>query len=245
MPRLFASTVDVASIVTTAFIGVVAFVALLSNRSFQTRDALGRLLEEFNARGFNVLIWRGEQVTRPGQGSWSLDTQDIDELRARLTKSHARGAKGQLQVLNDLTGYDWAGNRVAMDEFQFFVLRLHAWVTSDWFAWRARRLHLLNQAFGYELLSTLLDHRIIALRLRKSGEPDDYYAVQYGLIEQPYRKLVTGLAKRTLARHFLTWRYDLPEPIYEVLDRKRNATEARLADIAPQHTRMTSMLSAT
>src|SRR4051812_11939918 len=67
---------------------LVALVALVSNRFFQTREALARLLERFDSAAFSTLMWRMEQLTRPGPDEQlSLQPVYVDQLRKELVEN--------------------------------------------------------------------------------------------------------------------------------------------------------------
>jgi hypothetical protein len=155
---------------------------------------LAKLLERFETLGTMVLVWRMEQATRPppGNDSAALDRKDIAELR-----SENRADPDRLKLIDLMLATDWSVQRAGMHEVYFFALRAHAWLAA---AEDDGRPRLLNTAFGYQLLSTLLDHRTIALRLRDHGRDDTYYPTQYGCLDPPCRDLVDRLAQEFLSR---------------------------------------------
>lgn len=200
---------------------VIAALAFMSDRWFRRREGLSRLLERFESAGFYVLVWRGEYVTRPaGGGADSLIRVNLAELgKMRMDASDARRMT-QLLAAGDV-------DRAGMHEIYFFALRTHAWLSETPFL-RRRMVGLLNDTFGFQLLSTFLDHRILACRLRRPDRPASYYAVQYGCLDPVYRDLVDRLAADFLSlRRRQSPRGELQKP----LRAKWEATNARLDEL--------------
>ena len=171
---------------------LIAFLAFWSNRSFQTRIALSRLLERFETRRFDLLMWRMEQVSRQGHKLGSIHRVDIDDLKQSL--SNEPQPKAKLRLVEGALSQNWSRYEAHMHDVYFFALQVHAWLCPTRF-WRYRsKTRLLNNTFGYQLLTTFLDHGIVACRLVKKGKPDSYYQTQYGLEDPAYIDLVTRLA---------------------------------------------------
>jgi hypothetical protein len=195
----------------------VALIAYLSDRSFRTRDALSKLLEQFESSGFHVLMWRMEQVTRTGGKSSSIERVNIEELKKQITGDQAKAKK---HIIEEALGQDWDSPRAGMAELHFFALRMHAWLDRTRF-FRKKRTRLLNETFGYQLLSTLLDHRIVACRIEREDKDESYYPTQYGCLDHAYRDLADRLAKAFL-------KGNTPDEIQDVLRRKWEVTNERL-----------------
>jgi hypothetical protein len=209
----------------------VAAIAFVSNRSFQTRDALMRLLATYEERGFRTRMSRVEQLTRERAGGEldSIGPVDVGELTMSL-----EGEPPKLRLLRRVLGQDWDVDEAGMHDVYFFALRIDAWLASDRLSRKKRRL---NTTFGYQLLSTLLDDRLIAIGLRRENEPADYYATQYGLFDPEHKDLVRRIADDLHRKNA-----PLPPPIYKALSAKRRATDEQLKKLSPQDSRLTSRL---
>jgi hypothetical protein len=212
----------VSALIAASVAGFVALLALWSDRYFRTRDALSKLLDRFETAGFHVLLWRIEQLTRPSgtKDATRLDRVDADELRTSLDADRRA-------LIELMLGQDWAVQRAEMHEVYAFALQLHAWlVTSLSFHLplvRERRIRLVNDTFGFQLLSTLLDHRIMALRL--AHEADTYYPTQNGCLDPACRTLVDELASELLSD---ARKWKAPEAIRARLQAKWEATSRGL-----------------
>lgn len=211
--------------VTLAAFGV-GSLAFGSDRSFRTRDALSKLLERFEVGGFHVFIWRMEQVTRPvGAAASSIERIKIDEFKGGLSGSQAEAKK---TLIEEVLAQEWSSQRAVMHELYFFALSAHAWLVATPLFVR-RRIMLLNDAFGYQLLSTLLDHRIVAARLDPEAREDSYFLTQYGCFDPACLDLVNRLA-RELLRPDRKW--SPPQDIRDALSEKWRVTEEHLALVA-------------
>ena len=232
---LASTVVEYSSVIGAAAASLIALAALVSGRSTQTRQSLGELLAYYDEAGFHTLIWRMEQLTRgKGQPSWSLAPITTAEVLARHPEGdprHAIFARG--------LATDWSVDRAGMHDVHFFALRLHAWLTADRLASKQRRIWLLNDTFGYQLLSTMLDHEITALRLRRPDQPESYFATQYGLFGEAYRELLN-----LIADDLLSHRRPLVDEIRKVLRTKRERVERRLAELSPEDSAMVARAEA-
>jgi hypothetical protein len=187
---------------------------------------LARLVETFEARELMVLVWRIEQLTRPDRDmkdSVALDRIDLVEVMTRTKGSTSKRALVELMLSGD-----WAVQRAGMHEVYFFALRVHAWLVSS-ARGRDECARQLNDTFGYQLLSTLLDHRSVAIRLRDPVQPDTYYPTQYGCLDPPCRDLVSRLAKDFLGRPEAT---SARAEIRERMALKWGRTDAELTRLA-------------
>lgn len=214
-------------------IGVVAVLIALSayvnNRSFQTREALGKLLESYERAGWHTLMWRVEQLTRPSEGTnWSTAPVTPTELRKRLEGDRR-------DLLDRALADDWSVPEAHMHNVYFFALRVQAWVAAGWM--RRHRTRLANDAFGYSLLSTLLDHHIVALRLRRDDQPESYFPTFYGLFDREYSDLVRQLARDILVKR----RNQYPGPVRKVLTNKQQAIDEGLAGMSPEDSAMLAL----
>lgn len=210
-----------------AIASIAAFAALLawsSDGFFRTRDALAKLLESFEAAGIDTLVWRMEQFTRADmKDSWDLDPVDTGELVERWPEDDSR-----TKLIRLMLAQDYEVPRAGMHEVYFYALRVHAWlVSSRWPDKRTSRAALLNDTFGYRLLSTLLDHRTIALRLRDQEKNETYFPIQYGCLDPAYLALVDYLADELLSRS--PERFPPPDDIVDALQRRRDASTPALA----------------
>jgi hypothetical protein len=201
---------------------ITAVVALLSDRFYRRRDALSKLLDRFEAAGFYVLMWRGERIGRPGEDASSLDPINIEDLEKRCADDAADSRR-----IAQLLAKDPESNRAVMHEIYFFALQTHAWLTTSR-SFRRRRTRLINDTFGYQLLSTLLDHRTFACRLRRTDKPQTYFPEQWGCLDPAYRDLVKRLASELLHRR----RRPLSPGLADPLRRKLAKTERALDEFA-------------
>lgn len=212
-----AGAAAVAAVVAVA----VAMITLLSDRFFRRRDALSKLLERFESAGFYVLMWRGERIGRPGDAAWALDSIDVGDIEKRCTNV------ADNRRIAQLLAKDPESDRAAMHEIYFFALQTHAWLMTSRFL-RSRRTRLINDTFGFQLLSTVLDHRMFACRLRRADRQPHYYAEQWGCLDPTYRDLVKRLGDEMLNRR----RQPLSSGLAGPLRKKLDATERQLDDFA-------------
>jgi len=224
-----------ANVGVAAIVGLVALFALSSDRFFRTRDALWRLLEQFERKSFHVRMWHTEQRTRrhpPGQEPWETEPVDIDEFKETLTPQ-------ELEIFEQLLGQDPKADRADLQDVYFFALRTQAWLASSRFRPRWRKVRLLNSTFGYQLLSTFLDHQILACRLRRPDEPPRYYPRNWGLLDESYTDFVDKLTKDLLR---LRWRDRLaarlrirssphPPELHERLEKKWRSVQEHIAHL--------------
>jgi hypothetical protein len=217
-PIVYAALADWASLAVAVAAVIVAALAYTSDRFFRTRDGVGRLLERFETGDLHVLVWRMERVTRPeGKKASALDRVDSKTLRAGLDAN----AKA---VFDLMVAKDWTRHRAGMHEVYFFALRVHAWLMPSRLG-AGRRVRLLNATFGFQLLSTLLDHRTIALRLRDEGRSDWYFPTQYGCLDVDCESLVDQLAADLLSDD-----RELDQEIARELRMKWDTTRSALAE---------------
>jgi hypothetical protein len=142
------------------------------------------------------------------------------DLEAKRLDSADRRRVGQLLALGD-------EDRAGMHEIYFFALRVQAWLRGNRL-FQQRMARLLNDTFGFQLLSTFLDHRVLACRLERPDRPDSYFAVQYGCLDPAYRELVDRLARDFLGgRRGLSPRHEIQKP----LRKKWEETNARLDEL--------------
>jgi hypothetical protein len=171
---------------------VIAALAFMSDRWFRRRDALSKLLERFEAAGFYVLIWRGEYLTRPAGGdAWALDRITTADLEAKQMDAADRRRIGPLLAHEDV-------DRASMQEMYFFALRVRAWLLGSRF-FRRRMTRLLNDSFGFQLLSTFLDHRVLACRLQRPDRPSPTSLCSTVVWISPTEILLTALPGTSLA----------------------------------------------
>jgi hypothetical protein len=205
--------VNVATVVIAAAAVVVAVVALLSDRWFRRRDGLEALLERFEAARFHTRMWRVEQRSRPAGGSsWTIEPFDVSQSNE--------------PVVRRALAQDWEHEDATMHELYFYALRVHAWLSPAWWRWDRGRVRLLNATFGYSLLVTLLDHRVIACRLASPSQTAKYYPTQYGCLDPVYRDLVDRLWKDMRRREDTP-----PGEIRDALGERYRSSEAHLASL--------------
>jgi hypothetical protein len=165
----------------------VAMLALVTDRLFRRRDALYAMLGRFEGAGFNTMTWHMEQLTRCGGPGTAISRVDVNALAGQDPNTP------EARLVKKMLAQDWDTERAVMHEVYFFALRVHAWLIGSRF-FRRRGAKELNRTFGYQLLSTLLDHRYVALRLQEPQHHDSYYPTQYGCLDPSYRDLVSKLA---------------------------------------------------
>lgn len=219
----YASWAAVAAAAAALIAAGIGVATLVSDRFYRRRDALSKLLERFEAAGFYVLVWRGEMIGRRNrEPAWSLQPIDVAELERRAASDAADSRR-----IAQLLAKDRSSDRAGMHEIYFFALQTHAWLTAGWLR-RDHMTRLINETFGYQLLSTLLDHRTFACRLRRNDRPERYYAEQWGCLDASYRDLVDRLGRELLnpRRHELS--FGLAEP----LRKKLEATNRKLNEFA-------------
>jgi hypothetical protein len=210
--------VAVGSFVLAGIVAATAVLGLLITHLFQVRQSLGALLKRHEVERFGVLMWRMEQLTRSAERPFSADPKYVNELRsAHLPDTPKR------QLLESALGSDWGTPRAYLHEVHYFALQVQTWRRAfpavPVFS-KCRRTRLLNDLFGPRLLATFLDHRLVALRLRRNEQEDPgYFATQYGLFEPGYKELVESLANDLL--HPQPKRWWLPRLIWKQLDKKR------------------------
>jgi hypothetical protein len=175
----------------------IALAALWTTKSSNTRRTLSELLERLEATRLDLLMWRMDQLTRRGDLLYSVNPRDVDQLE-RDTAANA----DELALVRQALSQDWGSLTAHMIDVYHFALRVHAWLGPDKSAFvtaltsgmrNSTKTRLLNDTFGYRLLSMFLDHRIIACRLRTTRAPDTYYATHYGLFDPRYTALVQTL----------------------------------------------------
>jgi hypothetical protein len=196
---------------------VVATRSLATDRWFRNRDSLNALLSRFESEAFYVRMWRVEQSSRPKDSNdpSSLEPFDIDN-----------DPRVHEPVVRQALARDWEHGGATMHDVYFFALRVRAWLAPDGSTKKTnQRTRLLNASFGYSLVGTLLDHRVIACRLRRPDKGADYFPTQYGCLDREYRDLVDRLWN-DLKRHPST-----PTPIVEALRARYEKTEAYLLDL--------------
>jgi hypothetical protein len=181
-----------AGIILAAVSASIALGSLRTTRSFNARRELADLLQRLETSRLDLLMWRMDQATRRGLSSSSLAPKDVDELFA--------GPDAML--VKQALGSDRESLMAHMLDVYHFALRVHTWLAPDQGSFLsfvasglrpATRVRLLNDTFGYRLLGTFLDHRIVACRLRRGDQGETYYATQYGLFDPRYSRLVTTL----------------------------------------------------
>jgi hypothetical protein len=204
------------SLVIAGAAAFVAAVAYLSDRSFRTREALSKLVEQFEARQFFVRLWRFDQITRERRDAWSIEPVDAVTLYGDERVEFSSLSKQALAS-------DWQSDRADMFEVYFFALRVHAWLASNLGVSKRRKSRMLNDTFGQQLLSTFLNHRIIACRLSSQHRRANYFPTYYGLFDPSYRELVNRLGADLLREGRLE-----PE-VREPLIRKLQAVAAHLS----------------
>ena len=124
---------------------LIALVAYVSSRSFQTHESLSRLVERYEAAGLHTLMWRMEQATRgEGKTNWSLDPVSVKEFRERYPDRNNLRRK----LFDRALASDWSISAAHMHDVHFFALRVRAWVAADRLAREDRRVKLLNDTFG-------------------------------------------------------------------------------------------------
>lgn len=200
----------------------IALGSLASARFYWSSNVLQGLVATFDERAFFTRMWRFDQATRVGRESWSTDHVEIASLSESIAK--------------EALAMDWTSDRADMYQTYFFALRTHAWL-DEWPSWeymKKRRARRLNKTFGHQLLSTLLNQRIVACRLINQSHPgekrEQYYPVHYGLRDPAYTELVSLLAADLLAEG------QLAEEVRAPLEEKKKACDARLAELPPPDT---------
>jgi hypothetical protein len=212
------SSLDWPTLVVGAAASLAGIVALISGHAYRTREALAKLVERLDERQYFVYLWRMDQNTRPGREPWSIEEMQLRDLFAEK-RAHRKIVT--LRVLGD----DWNSDRADMYEVYFFALRVHAWLApKSLFTWAWRRTRLLSTTFSYQLLSVLLNHRIIACRLRRN-KPLEYFPTQYGLFDPNYDELV-----RRLANHLLK-KDRLHDDVRETLEKKKAAVDQHMENL--------------
>jgi hypothetical protein len=163
--------------------------------------------------------------------SWVIQRRTIREIEESVS-----GKPERLEAFHNALAMNWKTERFDIQELYFFALQVRTWLPST--ALLAKRsARKLNHAFGYQLLSTLLDQRVTACRLLPNpdhvGIPPDaaesYYPTHYGLFDDAYTDVVNWLAN-----DLFDDRYNLPPRIKEVLSKKRDSVDALLAKLSPQ-----------
>lgn len=195
-PWATVSSLTIAGIAAT--IGLAALVVTLE---FRRRDQHANLIARFDAKEFHARMWRLEQMTRRGKSAAHVEPMQLKEVRTLIA-----GNPGAVAIFHDALATDWRSSRVDMQGIYFFALEVRN--TLSRFKWLGRRgAGRLNRAFGYQLLSSFLDHHIVAWRLlpdegHVAGPArDTYYADNYGLIDPRYVQLVDWLADDLLIKH--------------------------------------------
>jgi len=188
----------------------VAVQAFLHERNSRTTDALLRLLSDFERKAFFIRMWRMDQMTRTDKENASTGPKEVHKLLAELSAT-------KQSIVRAAIASDWNQDRADMYGLYFFAVRTHAWLKNSSAMTIDERTRLLNDTFGYQLLSTLLNHRIVACRLRVEGRDDGYHATHYGVFDPRYTELVDLLARDLLADT------RLPDAVRRPLKAKRDA----------------------
>lgn len=208
----------VAALASIFAVGVAVF-ALRAERASRTADSLLRLIEHFDSGGYFLIMWRLEQASRGANGPSSITPVPITSLT-----QHEKPVIAELA--NGAFASDWSISRADMFAVYFFALRVHAWLGPAPRVLRDAKVRQLNDTFGHQLLSTLLNHWMVACRVRSSRAPaGDYYPTHYGLFDRDYRDLVDRLAVDLLSGERLHTAVRVP------MQSKRVALDAHLAGL--------------
>jgi hypothetical protein len=227
--------------ITQLFAGVAAVVAVVvaantlrSQEKLRSMDALLQIHEYFDNNSFFIRTWQLEQITREdSEGNktnpWSIQAIDIDEFRKKIDTAHEKDRDNETKelkkrLINEAFAWGVLG-RADMFSMYFFALRVHAWLMTSKGNSLDDRVRMLNSTFGHQLLSTFLDHQMVACRVRNSRQPATYYPEHYGLFDKDYQDLVARLAKDLFRNK------NLPEEVYERLEKKLNNIETYLKKI--------------
>jgi hypothetical protein len=156
---------------------------------------------------------------------------DIDELREKVNSAYKKDPDNKTkenvkQLINEAFAWDilgWAD----MFAMYFFVLRIHAWLMTSRGSFLKKRIRMLNDTFGHQLLSTFLDHQIVACRVLNSRQPATYYPEHYGLYDKDYQDLITRLVEDLFKNK------RLPEEVHERIEKKIESIRTYLKTIKP------------
>lgn len=194
--------------------------AFLGERFSRSADALDRLFEHFDASGYFLRMWRMDQATRTdGPASIGAGRDVLSLLNDQRPVIAA--------LSRESLASDWSVSRADMYGVYFFAVRLNTWLTTSRDGSQMDRVSLLNGTFGHQLMSTFLDHRIVACRLRRLGHEASYYPTHYGLFDPEYTSLFNQLADDLLAPGRLSG--EVADPMRA----KRSATDDYLKTIRP------------
>lgn len=200
---------------------VIAVLTVRSERVHRSRDTLERLLDYFDSQGFFVRMWRMDRLTRT-DGPNEIGIVDVSSLIGHQRETARRLAREALAT-------DWTVNRADMFAVYFFALRVNSWLVNSRDGSQSDRVRLLNSTFGHQLFATLLNHSMVACRLR-SGQPAGYYPTHYGLFDPDYTHLLDSLANDILSLG------RLEEPVAGPMRTKLANLRAYLPGVAPLET---------
>lgn len=210
---------DKAQIITAIATVLIALFALHSERKMRSTESLMSLVKFFDDNGFFVRMWRLDQLTRGKNRATPIEAVLISGL---LTSKNPEVAK----LCKEAFGEDGGTDRADMYAVYFFALRLYAWLdTAKGFSF-SKKIRLLNDTFGHQLLTTFLNHRIVACRIRASNKHENYYPSYYGLFDSHYKKLLNSLADDLLLPGYLQ------EFIRKSIKDNRNSLEKYLQKIS-------------
>lgn len=155
-------------------------------RSAAMDAELRDLRKLFDDRGYFVRMWFLDQLTR--DAPWF--SVNVDRPPGTDTEQYD-------QLWKDALGRDVTTERADMFELYHLALRVSAWLESRQTDVSQRQAtSQINQVIGPHFVSTLLNHRRLACRLRKSGEKaksETYFPCAYGLDDPRYTRLVDAL----------------------------------------------------
>jgi hypothetical protein len=201
----------------------VAIAALWTTRSANTRRDLSTLRAYLDSTRLDIAMWRMDMMTRTGRHIYSIEPCDLDALRMRYVVGTP-----QRKIIDEAVADDWESPKAGMFDTYYFAIRVYEWLQPDRRPLltpfvdgmrQATKVRLLNEAFAHQLLTTFLDHRIVACRLRGSGRKTTYFATHYGIFDSRYSRLVEVLYADLEERQQMTANlWMLPKRRQELLD---------------------------
>ncbi|MFH1251908.1 MAG: hypothetical protein V1715_12545 [bacterium] len=170
---------DIAQILTAIAAVLIALFALRGERKYRSTESLMDLVKYFDDNCFFVRMWRLDQLTRKSKLIEAIPINDL------LNHKNPEANK----LIKEAFAEDWETYRADMFSVYFFALRVNAWFeTSKGFS-SSRKISLLNETFGHQLVLTFQNHHLVACRINKQKDPN-YYPAQYGLYNPTYKKLL-------------------------------------------------------
>lgn len=161
-------------------------------RSAAMDTELRDLRKLFDDRGYFIRMWFLDQLTR--DEPWY--SVNVDKPPGTSEEEYTQWKQYE-QLWKDALGRDVATERADMFELYHLALRVSAWLDareSD--VSQQEAANQINQVIGPHFVPTLLNHRRLACRLKKSGKKgksETYFPCAYGLDDPRYTDLVHAL----------------------------------------------------